>query len=293
MKKIIAFLAAFVLAMSALAALAEDPAVYLALGDSITTGYGLAEGEMCFAELVAQANGYALINRAVNGNTAAGILAQLADPATLMDVLRADVITITCGGNDMMGLLYQQIAEVYNALIPAQMPMLMVESGDVTDIMTNGEDPRQQALLLAALTVLEGNAEMGIEPFVQSAAMREGLTSYLTTLGVVVMSLRRANPEASIIVATQYNPYNRFDGAFAALNAGMESGPERLHPRLCGCAGLSAGGRVCGLLCLRGEPDERLHGAPEPGFPSQCGWSCADRRGVQRGAQPCGVIGIK
>ena len=54
MKKIIAFLAAFVLAMSALAALAEDPPVYLALGDSITTGYGLAEGEMCFAELVAQ-----------------------------------------------------------------------------------------------------------------------------------------------------------------------------------------------------------------------------------------------
>lgn len=228
MKKIIAFLAACVLAMSALAALAEDPAVYLALGDSITTGYGLAEGEMCFAELVAQANGYALINRAVNGNTAAGILAQLADPATLMDVLRADVITITCGGNDMMGLLYQQIAEVYNALIPAQMPMLMVESGDVSDIMTNGEDPRQQALLLAALTVLEGNAEMGIEPFVQSAAMREGLTSYLTTLGVVVMSLRRANPEASIIVATQYNPYARFDGAFAALNAGMESGASAL-----------------------------------------------------------------
>ena len=228
MKKIFAFLAAFVLAMSSLAALAEDPAVYLALGDSITTGYGLAEGEMCFAELVAQANGYALINRAVNGNTAAGILAQLADPATLMDVLRADVITITCGGNDMMGLLYQQIAEVYNALIPAQMPMLMVESGDVSDIMTNGEDPRQQALLLAALTVLEGNAEMGIEPFVQSAAMREGLTSYLTTLGVVVMSLRRANPEASIIVATQYNPYARFDGAFAALNAGMERGAAAL-----------------------------------------------------------------
>ena len=228
MKKIIAFLAAFVLAMSALAALAEDPAVYLALGDSITTGYGLAEGEMCFAELVAQANGYALINRAVNGNTAAGILAQLADPATLMDVLRADVITITCGGNDMMGLLYQQIAEVYNALIPAQMPMLMVESGDVTDIMTDGEDPRQQAMLLAALTVLEGNAEMGIEPFVQSAAMREGLTSYLTTMGLVVMSLRRANPEASIIVATQYNPYNRFDGAFAALNAGMERGASAL-----------------------------------------------------------------
>lgn len=228
MKKIIAFLAAFVLAMSALAALAEDPAVYLALGDSITTGYGLAEGEMCFAELVAQANGYALINRAVNGNTAAGILAQLADPATLMDVLRADVITITCGGNDMMGLLYQQIAEVYNALIPAQMPMLMVESGDVTDIMTDGEDPRQQALLLAALTVLEGSEEMGVEPFVQSAAMREGLTSYLTTLGVVVMSLRRANPEASIIVATQYNPYARFDGAFAALNAGMERGAAAL-----------------------------------------------------------------
>ncbi len=228
MKKIFAFLVALVLAVSAFSALAEEPAVYLALGDSITTGYGLAEDEMCFAELLAQANGYALINRAVNGNTAAGILAQLTDPMTLMDVRRADLITITCGGNDMMGLLYQQIADVYNALVPEKMAMLMVEAGDVTGIMTNGADPRQQALLLAALTVLEGNEEMGVEPFVQSAVMQEGLTSYLTTMGLVVMSLRRANPEASIIVATQYNPYNRLDGSFAALNAGMESGAAAL-----------------------------------------------------------------
>ena len=228
MKKIFAFLVALVLAVSACSALAEEPAVYLALGDSITTGYGLAEDEMCFAELLAQANGYALINRAVNGNTAAGILAQLTDPMTLMDVRRADLITITCGGNDMMGLLYQQIADVYNALVPEKMAMLMVEAGDVTGIMTNGADPRQQALLLAALTVLEGNEEMGVEPFVQSEMMEEGLTSYLTTMGLVVMSLRRANPEASIIVATQYNPYNRFDGSFAALNAGMESGAAAL-----------------------------------------------------------------
>lgn len=226
MKKWIASLLAFVMALSMIpVSLAEAAPIYLALGDSITTGYGLAEGEQSFAEIVAQANGYTLINSAVDGNTSAGILAQLTDPAVLMDIAKADVITITCGGNDLMGLLYQQMADIYNASVPE---MLAVKAENITTIMANSADPRQQVLLLAAKTVLEGNDALGVAPFVQSEAMQNALAAYLQNLGMVLMGIRRVNPDVTIIVITQYNPYSRFDGLYASLNQGMNMGAMAL-----------------------------------------------------------------
>ncbi len=224
MKKIVSLMLMLCLLLPSFGASAEDKPVYLALGDSISTGYGLAEGEKGFAEIVAQTNGYTLINRAVNGNVATGILAQLGDPAVLQDISKADVITITCGGNDLMALLFQQMAEVYNATVPAAMPSLKVKPEDIIVIMANGEDPRQQALMTAAQTAITGNAEMGIAPLVQSEAMKNGITAYLQTLGAVMQTIRTINPDVNIIMATQYNPYNWFDGDYASLNQGVNAG---------------------------------------------------------------------
>ena len=171
MRRILAILAALTLMCTV--CMAEAPAgplVYLALGDSISTGYGLAEGEKGFADIVAEEMGYTLINRAINGNTSVGILAQMKDPLVLADVKQADVITITCGGNDLMGMLFQAIADAYNAAVP---PILAIKADNVSAIMSTEGDPRQQALMLAARTVLEGNAEMGIEPEVKATLSPE------------------------------------------------------------------------------------------------------------------------
>lgn len=65
----------FILSLLPAAAFA-DGEIYVALGDSITTGYGLSNKETeCFAKLVANENNYTLTNAAVDGATSAELLA--------------------------------------------------------------------------------------------------------------------------------------------------------------------------------------------------------------------------
>ena len=89
----------------------NDPQ-YLVLGDSISTGYKLGGGhftEESFAKTLSSANGYEVAVEAVDGNTASGLLKQL-EEGTLDDVIvSADIITITCGGNDMLAFLYEYL----------------------------------------------------------------------------------------------------------------------------------------------------------------------------------------
>ena len=129
MKKILTFLLLICFVFPVAQA---DEKIYLALGDSITTGYGLAASEKGFAKLIAEKNGYKLVNRAVNGATTADVLALLEQQSVLNTVAKADLITLTCGGNDLMGLLFMQSAAVYNTLFPEQ-----ISTGDAYAILTN------------------------------------------------------------------------------------------------------------------------------------------------------------
>ena len=96
------------------AALAASPS-YVALGDSITTGYGLAEEETAFPTTVANNVGATLTNLAADGETSASLLTKLqTDGSVKTAVSDADVITITIGGNDLMDALYAYLAEKYN-----------------------------------------------------------------------------------------------------------------------------------------------------------------------------------
>lgn len=81
---------------------------YLALGDSITTGYMLGGEHFtseAFVTITAEKNGYTPVNRAVDGNTSADILNELETGALDEEIERADLITITCGGNDLLRFL--------------------------------------------------------------------------------------------------------------------------------------------------------------------------------------------
>ena len=231
MKKLACLL--LTLLMSTSAALAEDPPVYVALGDSITAGYGLPEGEKCFAEIVALEGGYGLINYGVSGHTVPDILAQLADPAVLADVARAEIITITCGGNDLMAVLYESIAAIYNASVPEEMA---IRAGEVTSIMISEDDRRKTSLMLASAIALEGHADMGVTPLMQSQEMAQALADYVQNLTAAITILRSANPDARIILATQYNPYRHFTGLYASINAAMDTGAQRLNAAITECA---------------------------------------------------------
>ena len=111
-------------------ALAASPTHVLALGDSITTGYGLSDAKTeRFPSLLG--NDTLITNKAVNGNTAAGIVSQLQKGTiSAADISSADFITITAGGNDVMQLLYSQMAEMHHAAYHSNM-----KAADVRKIM--------------------------------------------------------------------------------------------------------------------------------------------------------------
>ena len=116
-KRILSTLLALCLALSllpasALAAGGEQKS-YVALGDSITTGYGLDEAQS-FAEQIAEQEGYTLTNLAKDGATSSMLLTSLSDSEVSSAIASADLITITIGGNDLMNALYAYLAEEYN-----------------------------------------------------------------------------------------------------------------------------------------------------------------------------------
>lgn len=181
--------------------------VYLALGDSITTGYGLSANEKGFADLIAEKNGYKLVNRAVNGATTADVLALLEQQSVLNTVAQADLITLTCGGNDLMGLLFMQSAAVYNTMSSEQ-----INPGDAYAILNNPNDPRQAALMYALQSMLMGTETS--PGLVDSPVMAAALIVYGNQLNAVIEKLRTVNPDATIIVSTQYNPFQFFTGDY-------------------------------------------------------------------------------
>lgn len=204
--------------------------VYVALGDSISTGYGLespsTEG---FASLVAN-GGYSLTNLAVNGNTANGILAQLATDEIKAVVSNAELITITCGGNDLMNALYQAIADDYNASKGTQFT-----GADVLNELADGTST-DMSFGFAEL----GRLMMIVTNFTTTDAFTKALQSYknamygttgeTVTMGVIDTILT-LNPDVTIVLTTQYNPYIVFktDAMYGNLYKGIEAGAIELN----------------------------------------------------------------
>ncbi|MBQ8540314.1 MAG: hypothetical protein IJ435_02440 [Clostridia bacterium] len=198
----------------------------LALGDSISAGYGLSdhEGE-CFVSLMALP-GDTVINKAVDGNEATDIIAQLTNAEnenhiTQEDIGKADVVTITCGGNDMMALLYEKIAEEYTNVHPRKQK---ITADEVLGKMAEGN----VYAIVAALHVLDSEDDAY---YLNDGEFDIRLNTFMENLLWVTGYILDINPEAKIVVATQYNPYVEFEDAtgYDVLYYGMEEGATRLN----------------------------------------------------------------
>ena len=191
------------LAVPALAV--EKAPVYLALGDSISTGYGLAAPVTdTFVERVNSSLGYTLENRALDGNTANGIYQQLTDPTAVQYVpeslLRdADLITITCGGNDMMDFMYGVILKAYNEKNP-NTPIT-----DIEELKTTIRTDKVRALKLVSAAKKAVTVDL-----MESAGFQHAVTEFQHSLTNLVGYIRSKNPSAVLTVATQYHPYQAF-----------------------------------------------------------------------------------
>lgn len=184
------------LGMAPLSALAAQP-VYVALGDSISTGYGLdpENGESSFVEQIAEQQDLSMTMLAEDGETTASLLEKLADAdgAVAKALETADVVTLTIGGNDFMNALYEYMAEAYNT---ANSTSFTAEQ--FKEALEGKNEELEQAMALAFVT-------KNISGFAFGAGGTL-LTQFETALNAIAAGIRRYT-NAPVVVATQYNPY--------------------------------------------------------------------------------------
>ncbi|MBR0113140.1 MAG: hypothetical protein IJM02_05295 [Clostridia bacterium] len=104
-KKITAILLCVVIILSAFGvnAFAAKKKFYLVLGDSIGYGSGLRNSEeACYGKIVADTNGYDYANDAIPGHTTQNLLARLENASVKEHVKKADIISISIGGNNFL-----------------------------------------------------------------------------------------------------------------------------------------------------------------------------------------------
>ena len=213
-KRLLALAAALCMALCMMPAVSADtPTQYLALGDSITTGYKdeTSTVDKPFADQIAEENGLALTNLAAVGETTTSLLARLYNPTPELGfaVLNADVITLTIGGNDMMDALYGYVYTEYNKLYPDQMTQ-----EEVKEFIIDG-DPE---LLKFAADVLDG--------FMTSPEALAAVNTFRTNFQTIITGLKDANPDVQIVVATQYNPYTYLKASVHAAGDNFATVPQ-------------------------------------------------------------------
>ena len=187
------------LGMAPLSALAAQP-VYVALGDSISRGYGLdpEKADQSFVEQIAEQQELSMTMLAADGETTASLLAKLAkladDDGAVAEALEtANVVTLTIGGNDFMNALYEYMAEAYNA---ANSTSFTAE--EFKEALEGKNAELEQS---AALTFVTQN----LSGFADGAGGTL-LTQFETALNAIAAGIREYT-NAPVVVATQYNPY--------------------------------------------------------------------------------------
>lgn len=195
---------------------AQDTKVMVVLGDSISTGYGLdgysatpapnAKGS--FANIVCGASGMTAMNLAVDGLTSTQLLAgvQGLDDAQKAAIGAASAISVTIGGNDLIGALYTAMG---TAMGSADKDAII----KAITAAANG-DTAAAASLTAAISAVKENAA-GVA------------TAFAANLTGIITNLRALNKTAPILVQTIANPYSKLTDA--ALVGAIDTGVTALN----------------------------------------------------------------
>lgn len=118
MKKAVALIISLsmIFGMFCLAVSAQDEKIYyVVLGDSIAYGSGISNSrEACYGKIVADTNGYDYVNHAIPGHTTTNLIRRLNEETVIEDIRKADLISISIGGNDflmsnLIGLMFDAI----------------------------------------------------------------------------------------------------------------------------------------------------------------------------------------
>ena len=209
MKKIICAILALIMIVAVAVpcvSAADKPQKLLLLGDSITYGYGLeGDRDNCtsYGNLLRDYLGISssnFKNAAVNGDTSADLLALL--PSLQKDVKEADMIIITIGGNDLLGLIWEAGAYVLGSDFTS--------NGKLLDIMS---DPAKMAKM---------------SEYLNTTKIATTIMNYTTNLAAIISYIRSNNANARVLFLAQYDPMNGVEG-LGALSTLADSSIKMLN----------------------------------------------------------------
>lgn len=194
---------------------AKEQKTYLAVGDSISTGYGLENKEESFVSGLASIIGYCLDDQAQDGETSNSLLTKITSGSLDESIENADIVTVTVGGNDMMNAVYEYLLKAYNKANP--------ESPTTVEMM------RQRLRAGEIQTVLF--AAQNISGFPTSKEALRAAASFSRSFAQVIQIIREKNGNVAICVATQYHPYqwlatgnSLIDSEIAPIIAAVDAG---------------------------------------------------------------------
>lgn len=182
---------------------------YVALGDSITSGYGLESfnkndnanrsSAFGFTARLGKTLGMKTVNLGMEGIDSAMLLKSLSKPATkaekdaITQIKGAGLITISIGGNNIFIPLLNSVNEnvpngknIYNA--------------DTTELQAA---VFKLLISTAEINKLQENITKGVEAFTGNAKLKK-----TGDFAAIISKLKALNPKAEIVVQTIYNPYD-------------------------------------------------------------------------------------
>ncbi len=204
-KRIISLCLALVLCLAMLPvnAMAATP-VYVALGDSISTGYkpGTPPGKVDtpFVDAIKNMYGYSMQYCSEDGLTSEGLLNKINSWQNLSR--NAELVTITIGGNDLMNALYDFLVQTYNTANPGK-------TITKEQLMAAFLEPQKNILLLMSIINY-------VPQFAGSTQASSALSTFETNLGKILDTVQQNATNATIIIANQYNPYSHITDSSAA-----------------------------------------------------------------------------
>lgn len=167
---------------------------YVALGDSIATGYGLTDLSQSYVRLIGEKFEISPKNYAVNGMDTTGLLALLREENgdELRDELKkADLITVSIGGNNVLKPLMAWIREEFSVLGKPLSELSMKEIYTMVVSLLKNQVQFHE---------LEELASEGVQRF-QNKEFQE-----------IISTIKELNPGAHLIVQTIYDPFINFPG---------------------------------------------------------------------------------
>ncbi len=182
----------------------ENGVNYIALGDSLAYGSKVAKGfgyvDLFYNGLKEQAKDIqpTLLNLGKPGKNSSELLAELKTDKTTIDaVLKADVITISIGGNNLLGPVKTGISTEFklntkSSTFDRDLARMLVSKANRDKLKT-------------VLTGLAPELNVGVKQFAKDWPE-------------IVKTVKELSPQAEIIVMTVYNPIHEGEAYFATFN---------------------------------------------------------------------------